>query len=113
MRNADDCNEMEPFDLADEGATVSFVKSRQPKSRRTSSRELWLFAQQPSQWTTHLLVEVYSNKSSRQAGDLFLFYHFFLELAIPPIVLGFQILKKPFDIVHQIHNQICMVFGPW
>ncbi len=32
MRNADDWNEMEPFDLADEGATVSFVKATKESS---------------------------------------------------------------------------------
>ena len=34
MRNADDWNEMEPFDLADEGATVSHIVCQgNPKSR--------------------------------------------------------------------------------
>ena len=40
MRNADDWNEMEPFDLADEGATVSFVKATQRvESRRREGRQ--------------------------------------------------------------------------
>ena len=40
MRNADDWNEMEPFDLADEGATVSFVKgTKESRRRRREGRQ--------------------------------------------------------------------------
>jgi hypothetical protein len=39
MRNADDCNDMELFNLADEGATLSFVKATQSNSREGAKEQ--------------------------------------------------------------------------